>query len=76
MPARPLGEAAALRVIAELAHDDGAGAAQETWPGLQLGGLAQATFRLHRWPDLRVETVPPAGDPDARAARGRDHASR
>ena len=57
VPARPLGEAAALRVIAELAHDDGAGPAQETWPGVQVGGLAQATFRLHRWPDLRVETA-------------------
>jgi ESX secretion system protein EccE len=55
-PARPLGEAAAARVIAELAHDDGAGSAQETWPGLRIGGLAQATFRLRRWPDLRVET--------------------
>nr|WP_106127063.1 type VII secretion protein EccE [Pseudosporangium ferrugineum] len=55
--ARPLGEAAALRVIAELAHDDGAGAAQETWPGLQIGGMTQATFRLRRWPDLRIETA-------------------
>jgi ESX secretion system protein EccE len=55
-PARPLGETAALRVLAELAHDDGAGSAQETWPGLRVGGLVQATFRLTRWPDLRVET--------------------
>lgn len=55
-PARPLGEAAALRVIAELSHDDGVGTAQETWPGLQVGGMTQATFRLHRWPDLRIET--------------------
>jgi len=56
VPARPLGEAAAVRVIAELAHDDGVGSAQETWPGLRVGGLAQATFRLRRWPDLRIET--------------------
>jgi type VII secretion protein EccE len=57
-PARPLGEAAALRVIAELAHEDGTGngTAQETWSGLRIGGLAQATFRLRRWPDLRIET--------------------
>ncbi|WP_236717932.1 type VII secretion protein EccE [Actinoplanes sp. TFC3] len=55
-PARPLGETAALRVIAELAHDDGVGAAQESWPGLQVGGMTQATFRLNRWPDLRIET--------------------
>ena len=55
-PVRPLGEAAALRVLAELAHDDGVGAAQENWPGLQVGGMTQATFRLRRWPDLRIET--------------------
>ncbi|MET8153089.1 type VII secretion protein EccE [Actinoplanes sp. NPDC049668] len=57
VPARPLGEAAALRVIAELAHDDGVGAAHETWPGLRVGSLTQATFRLRRWPDLRIETA-------------------
>jgi type VII secretion protein EccE len=56
VPARPLGEAATVRVIAELAHDDGAGVAQESWPGLRVGGLTQTTFRLHRWPDLRIET--------------------
>jgi type VII secretion protein EccE len=56
VPARPLGEAAAIRVIGELAHDDGAGSAQESWPGLRIGGLTQATFRLHRWPDMRIET--------------------
>ncbi|MFI5894271.1 type VII secretion protein EccE [Actinoplanes sp. NPDC051513] len=55
-PARPLGEAAALRALAEIAHDEGAGGAQETWPGLRVGGLAQTTFRLRRWPDTRVET--------------------
>jgi ESX secretion system protein EccE len=56
VPARPLGAAAAVGVIAEMAHDDGAGSAQETWPGLQVGGLAQATYRLQRWPDPRIET--------------------
>jgi len=56
VPARPLGEAATVRVIAELAHDDSVGAAQETWPGLRVGGLTQATFRLDRWPDPRLET--------------------
>jgi type VII secretion protein EccE len=55
-PARPLGEAAARRVITDLAHDDGSGQAQESWPGLRIGGLVQATFRLRRWPDLRIET--------------------
>jgi hypothetical protein len=56
VPARPLGETAATRVVAEAAHDDGVGSAQESWPGLRVGGLAQTTFRLRRWPDLRVET--------------------
>ena len=56
VPARPLGEAAALRVIGELAHDDAIGPAQEMWPGLRVGGLAQATYRLRRWPDLTAET--------------------
>ncbi|MFG1605556.1 type VII secretion protein EccE [Actinoplanes sp. NPDC049265] len=56
VPARPLGEAAALRVIGELAHDDAIGPAQEMWPGLRIGGLAQATYRLVRWPGLSTET--------------------
>jgi len=56
VPARPLGEAATVRVFAELAHDDGSGSAQETWPLLRLGGLTQATFHVDRWPDLRIET--------------------
>jgi type VII secretion protein EccE len=56
VPAKPLGEAAAVRVIAELAHDDGAGPAQETWPALRIGSLTQSTFRLGRWPDPQVET--------------------
>jgi len=49
-------KAATIRVVAETAHYDGAGAAQESWSGLRVGGLAQATFRLRRWPDMRVET--------------------
>jgi type VII secretion protein EccE len=56
VPARPLGEAAAVRVLSEIAHDDGAAPAQEFWPGVKVGGLAQATYRLHRWPDLQIET--------------------
>ncbi|MGN9774709.1 type VII secretion protein EccE [Micromonospora sp. H33] len=52
--ARPLGEHAALRVLAELAHHD-AGAVRETWPALRSGGLWQATFQLDRWPDPRTE---------------------
>jgi type VII secretion protein EccE len=56
VPARPLGETAALRALAELAHDDGHGFAAETWAGLRVGNLVQATYRLQRWPDLRVET--------------------
>jgi type VII secretion protein EccE len=57
VPARPLGEAAAVRVLHEIAHDDEAAPPQEFWPGVKLGGLAQATYRLHRWPDLQVETA-------------------
>ena len=57
VPARPLGEAAAVRVLSEIAHDDGAGPAHELWPGIKLGDLAQATYRLHRWPDMQVETA-------------------
>ncbi|MEV0896558.1 type VII secretion protein EccE [Actinoplanes sp. NPDC049802] len=52
--ARPLGEVAALRAIADLANTDasgGPGPAQESWTGLRLGGLLQATFRCR----------PPAG---------------
>jgi len=56
VPARTLGEAAAVRVLAELAHDDGIGGAQESWSALRVGGLAQTTFRMDRWPDTRVET--------------------
>ncbi|MCU7724134.1 type VII secretion protein EccE [Actinoplanes sp. KI2] len=57
VPARPLGEAAAVRVLAELAHDDaGVAGAQESWAALRVGGLAQTTFRMDRWPDTRVET--------------------
>lgn len=55
--ARPLGERAAPGVLAELAHHDGGQPGQEAWPMLRLGGLAQTTFRLRRWPDLRAETA-------------------
>ncbi|MDO3701620.1 type VII secretion protein EccE [Micromonospora sp. C28SCA-DRY-2] len=52
--ARPLGEHAALRVLAELAHHDGR-PAHESWQVVRSGGLLQASFRLRRWPDPRVE---------------------
>jgi type VII secretion protein EccE len=55
--ARPLGEAAALRVVAELAHHDEARPGREAWQAIHLGGLLQASFRLRRWPDLRAETA-------------------
>lgn len=57
MHSRPLGEAAALAVLADLAHHDGVAPVRETWHAVHLGGLSQATFRLDRWPDLRTETV-------------------
>ncbi|GAB1644613.1 type VII secretion protein EccE [Krasilnikovia sp. MM14-A1259] len=58
VPVRPLGAAAAIRTVAELAHDDGAGSAQESWSGLQIGGLSQATFRVHTWPEASHDTAP------------------
>lgn len=57
LSARTLGEAATLRVLAELAHHDEARPAREAWPAIHLGGLLQAAFRLRRWPDLRAETA-------------------
>lgn len=57
VPVRPLGEAATLDVLAELAHHDPAHPVRETWSAVHLGGLVQATYRLRRWPDLRVETA-------------------
>ncbi|SCG59420.1 type VII secretion protein EccE [Micromonospora humi] len=54
---RPLGVPAALRVIAELAHHDAGAPAREAWSLLTVGGLAQATWRLRRWPDPRGEAV-------------------
>jgi type VII secretion protein EccE len=57
VPTRTLGEGAALRVLAELAHHDGAQPVQEAWQSVAVGGLLQSTFRLRRWPDLRVETA-------------------
>ena len=57
VPARALGERAALGVLAELAHHDGAQPARESWQGVHLGGLLQTTFRLRRWPDLRSDTA-------------------
>lgn len=51
VPARPLGEAAVLRVLADLAHADGAGPVRESWSGLLIGGLTQVAVRLRHWPD-------------------------
>ncbi|KXK62613.1 type VII secretion protein EccE [Micromonospora rosaria] len=55
VPARPLGEHAALRVLAECAHLDDGQPTQETWQAVRTGPLVQATFRLRRWPDLRAD---------------------
>ncbi|MFR9776020.1 type VII secretion protein EccE [Micromonospora sp. MS34] len=52
---RPLGAAAALRVIAELAHHDVGAPVRESWPAVTAGGLTQATYRLRRWPDPRTD---------------------
>ena len=55
VPARPLGEVAALRAVAELAHEDGPGFAEESWSDLRIGSLRQTTYRVRRWPDPRAE---------------------
>ncbi|WP_435829719.1 type VII secretion protein EccE [Micromonospora costi] len=49
---RPLGAAAALRVLAEVAHHDAA-PVREHWTTVRAGGSWQATFQLDRWPDAR-----------------------
>ncbi|MFI7433263.1 type VII secretion protein EccE [Micromonospora haikouensis] len=49
--ARPLGERAAPRVLAELAHHDGGGPLVETWPTVRTGALFQTTLRVRRGPD-------------------------
>ncbi|MFJ6196560.1 type VII secretion protein EccE [Micromonospora sp. NPDC092111] len=55
VPARPLGEHAALRVLSELAHHDGGRPVRESWSAVRVGGLSQAGFRLVRWPDARAD---------------------
>lgn len=55
LPARPLGGHAALRVLAELAHHEPGRPVRESWSTLCTGDRHQATFRLVRWPDARVD---------------------
>ncbi|SCL57871.1 type VII secretion protein EccE [Micromonospora citrea] len=52
--ARPLGEQATLRVLAELAHHDDH-PVRESWQAMRAGDLLQTTFRLLRWPDTRAD---------------------
>ncbi|MFG3709419.1 type VII secretion protein EccE [Micromonospora sp. NPDC049460] len=52
--ARPLGEHATLRVLAESAHHDDH-PARESWQAVRAGDLLQTTFRLRRWPDARTD---------------------
>lgn len=51
LPARPLSPRSALSALTEVAGHDGAQPVQESWSGLQIGGLHQAVFRLRRWPE-------------------------
>jgi type VII secretion protein EccE len=53
---RVLDENAAVRALQEFAGHDGAHPVREAWSGVTAGGLAQTTFRVRRWPDLRTET--------------------
>jgi type VII secretion protein EccE len=47
---RLLTEPAVHAVLADLAHHDGAHPVRESWTGVRVGGLVQATYRLPRWP--------------------------
>ncbi|MFG2038954.1 type VII secretion protein EccE [Dactylosporangium sp. NPDC048998] len=51
LPALPLSATSALAAVTEAAQHDPAHPVQETWTGLRVGGLHQATFRLSRWPE-------------------------
>jgi type VII secretion protein EccE len=55
LPSRVLDEDAAVRALQELAAHDGAHPLREAWAGVSVGGLAQAGYRLRRWPDLRTD---------------------
>jgi type VII secretion protein EccE len=52
--ARLLGEPAALGVLADLVCGD---EVREGWQGVRAGGLWQATFAVHDWPDLREPAI-------------------
>ncbi|WP_433828056.1 type VII secretion protein EccE [Actinoplanes sp. CA-015351] len=52
--AGPLTETATVRVIAELAHAEAGAGLHETWNGLTIGGLTQATFRCSPEPGAAV----------------------
>jgi type VII secretion protein EccE len=56
LPVRVLGERPLLRVLAETAHHVGE-PGRETWRGIQLGGLRQASFRVSRWPDIDPDAI-------------------
>ncbi len=57
VPIRPLGEAAAIQAVRELAHHRPAQPGVENWSGLGIGGLAQVTFALSRPASLRPESA-------------------
>lgn len=50
VPHRPLGEVAAIRVLAEFAGHDGTSVAQEGWSALHLGGLLHSVHLVEKWP--------------------------
>lgn len=53
---RPLGPAAAVCVLGELAHHDAGQSVQESWSVVRVGGLLQSTFQVRRWPRTGTET--------------------
>ncbi|GAA0816050.1 type VII secretion protein EccE [Spirilliplanes yamanashiensis] len=57
VPVRPLGEAAAVQAVHELAHHRPDQPGQESWAGLSFGGLEQATYTVGRLARLRPEAA-------------------
>ncbi|GAA2386030.1 hypothetical protein GCM10010170_096180 [Dactylosporangium salmoneum] len=51
LPALPLSATSALAAVTEAAQHDPSHPIRETWTGVRVGGLHQATFRLRRWPE-------------------------
>jgi type VII secretion protein EccE len=62
LPHRPLGHEATLAALADLAHHHPGAPVRESWPGLYVGGLRQASLRISHLaalrPDLAGQILP------------------